>query len=170
MKTILFTTFCVALLLSSCTTTTDAWESLNYEDYSFSSYTGDYMFEDYDNYCGIYMNTLGADVSINSQEEFQELLDLMQEYNCEWYDTPTEIDFENYTLLSNFASGTGCETYFHKEVLINNEEETVTYTVTVDSVGGCEPYVSNQNWILVEKIPADYSVEFLVENRILYYE
>ena len=158
------------LVITACSTgiTTDAWESLDYNDYSFSIYS------DLDNYCGLYFNADGSIIEdeyfINSDEEFQALLDLMEEYDCEWYDGVTEIDFDNYSLLSNWAGGTGCETNFIKDVQINDGEKLVIYSVTVEQLGGCEPYASTSNWILVEKIPDDYTVLFTVNTQeVIYY-
>ncbi len=173
MKNILFTILCVALLVTGCTTTVDPWESLDSEDYSFSVYSGDFMFEDYDNYCALYMDAgsgMGIDEEyvINSDEDYQDLLAIMDEYGCEWFQGTTEIDFDQYTLLGNWASGTGCTVDFQKDVQINHDEQKVIYTVTVDDGDSdeiaCDMWSGSQNWILVEKIPDDYTVDFVVEN------
>ena len=57
---------------------------------------------------------------------------------------------------------------FHRKRLGNAYNPThkkIVYTVTVHQCGGCEKNNTSWNWVLVPKIPEDYTIEFKVCQR-----
>ncbi len=73
-----------------------------------------------------------------------------------------EIDFNTQTLLGLYADGT-CNVGFDRIVIRDNDLKKYIYTVGVNACGICESLRFSMNWILVPKLPADYTVEFIVE-------
>lgn len=75
-----------------------------------------------------------------------------------------EIDFSESTLLGLWADGGGCSINYYRSVgkLVDSKE--YLYTVTVQECGFCEMYGFSYNWVLVPKLPADYSVRFQVKS------
>jgi len=76
--------------------------------------------------------------------------------------TLPEIDFNTQTLLGLYADGT-CNVGFDRIVLRDDDLKRYTYTVGVNACGTCESLRFSMNWVLVLKLPADYTVEFIVE-------
>jgi len=76
--------------------------------------------------------------------------------------TLPEIDFNTQTLLGLYADGT-CNVGFDRIVLRDDDLKKYTYTVGVNACGMCESLRFSMNWVLVPKLPEDYTVEFIVE-------
>ena len=79
-------------------------------------------------------------------------------------ETYQPIDFSEYTLLGQYASG-GCWVVFDRNVTKNKERQTYIYTITVIECGDCYSMDSSMNWVLIPKIEDDFSVEFIVNHR-----
>lgn len=73
-----------------------------------------------------------------------------------------EIDFNAQTLLGLYADGT-CYVGFDRIVNRDDDLKRYTYTVGVNACGTCESLRFSMNWVLVPKLPEDYTVEFIVE-------
>jgi hypothetical protein len=74
-----------------------------------------------------------------------------------------EVDFSQYTVLGNHASGTGCTVSFEKHVFREDTEKKITYHLSVVEEGACEKVEYSRNLILVPRIPLEYQVLFNVE-------
>jgi len=69
------------------------------------------------------------------------------------------IDFSKYTAM-NFPVSVGCNTYFEKNVTINNAASKVTYTLVVNSCPDCEDQYRQDNWVLVPKFSTNFQVVY----------
>ena len=98
---------------------------------------------------------------IKSQEKLDSLY---QAETCSQLKKPS-IDFEAYTLLGQYVTAGGCEFKTIKEVEKNEDAKTYKYIVTVKSCGLCKMKMFNMNWILVPKLPDDYTVEFFSDEK-----
>ena len=93
---------------------------------------------------------------INSEEEYYNLFDDIM--YCDSSDLP-QVDFKKYTMLGQYASG-GCEVKFIREVTNDEKTHEYLYTITVRDCGACQVHVSSMNWVLVPKLPENYTVRF----------
>ncbi len=73
-----------------------------------------------------------------------------------------EIDFNTYTLLGLYADGT-CAVTFDRYVIRDDAAMKYIYTIGVTDCGNCDALIFGMNWVLVPKLPENYSVEFVVE-------
>ncbi len=76
--------------------------------------------------------------------------------------TLPEIDFNTHTLLGLYADGT-CNVGFDRIVNRDDDLKKYIYTVSVNACGMCESLRFSMNWVIVPKLPDDYTVEFIVE-------
>ncbi|MEN8958615.1 MAG: hypothetical protein ABF242_10625 [Flavobacteriales bacterium] len=76
--------------------------------------------------------------------------------------TTDSINFTNYTLLGKWAEG-GCNVVIERDVERKNSEKRLIYTLEVHECGNCDMLTGSMNWVLVPKIPEDYTVEFIVK-------
>jgi hypothetical protein len=74
------------------------------------------------------------------------------------------VDFSQYTVLGKYAGG-GCMVSFEREVSRNHAEKKVRYFIKVHECGNCKTGTYYVHWVLVPKIPDDYTVSFVVENK-----
>ena len=124
------------------------------------------QFIDFGNELGVLGTEMmqGKEFVMNSNAEYNKLLEFKPRYMLEdpkyqSFELPS-IDFSKYTLIGFYADGSGCKTNFHKDVKLDKKSMKLTYLITVEDVGLCEPLHSSMNWILVSKLPENYSVEF----------
>lgn len=82
---------------------------------------------------------------------------------CEESNFPS-IDFEEYTLLGQWSDGGGCTINYYRSVADLSDSKEYLYTVTVQSCGFCEMYGFSYNWVLVPKLPIDYTVRFQLKS------
>lgn len=75
-----------------------------------------------------------------------------------------EVDFENEMILGCFAQASGCEVLFHKEVQRIEPLRRYLFTVTTQSCGNCRSSFTSYNWVRVPRLPAGYTVEFLLRS------
>jgi hypothetical protein len=92
----------------------------------------------------------------------QNVLNLKVRFNNDTTYLP--IDFNQYTVLGKYASG-GCAVVFERNVSRNDAEKRVIYKIKVHECGDCLVHVGYVQWVLVPKIPDDYTVSFVVENK-----
>lgn len=71
------------------------------------------------------------------------------------------IDYSQYSLLGNYASGT-CRAVFMRDVSRDNVSKEVVYRVDVKEQGDCERLWSDPNVVLVPRIPDNYTISFSV--------
>ena len=94
--------------------------------------------------------------SITTQARLESVFDIEnQEPLCE---LPT-IDFETESLLGLFTIGE-CETKYIRSVEESAPDKSITYKVTIKSCGNCDYLDSTYNWVVIPKIPSDYTVKF----------
>ena len=72
------------------------------------------------------------------------------------------VDFSKYMLLGNYAAG-GCNVAFTRIVEQDEQAKKYSYTVKVREAGACKKLEYSMNWVLVPKLPAGYTVEFLIK-------
>jgi len=102
---------------------------------------------------------------IDTQEEYQSLLDyLSPSLSCEDFELP-ELDFSQQTLLGKFTSGVGCSVDFIRDICEDSLNKGVIYSINVIEEGDCEMLITSMNWILIPKVPSDYDIEFIVSGQ-----
>lgn len=79
--------------------------------------------------------------------------------NGNTYDT---IDFNQYTLLGKYARE-NCKVTFDRNITKNDAQKKYLYNIKVHQCGTCEINWESMNWVLVPKIPDDYTVSFNLE-------
>ncbi|HPX58934.1 MAG TPA: hypothetical protein PLL02_00720 [Bacteroidales bacterium] len=72
------------------------------------------------------------------------------------------IDFSKYSVLEKEVQTAGCSIVCERNVSKDTKNKKIVYTVTVHQCGGCEKLNTSWNWVLVPKIPEDYSIEYKV--------
>jgi hypothetical protein len=115
---------------------------------------------------GIIVNTVDiADCStpfyignfvIDSSTELDSVLQLNS--SCQ----KPEIDFTQYTLLGRYAYAQ-CTGSYLREVTKDTTNKRYNFTITVESCGSCDCLSQNMNWVLVPKLPENYTVRFTVK-------
>ncbi len=99
---------------------------------------------------------------VTTEAEYQNLINYRSPFSkCTNFVLPP-IDFSQKTLLGKYASG-GCSVYFAKKVYKNDSNKKIIYVIDVIEQGACESMIFSSNWILIPKIPSDYTVEFQVK-------
>lgn len=93
---------------------------------------------------------------IQSEAELTEALN--QTTGCE---KPT-IDFTQYTLLGRYAFTSGTGSYY-RNVDADTANSQYDFTITVENCGTCNCLNQNMNWVLVPKLPDDWTVTFTVK-------
>ncbi len=81
-------------------------------------------------------------------------------YNC--VKGQPNIDFSVYSVIGKTIKG-GCELKFRRELQIDHQNKQYIYTINFKDRGTCKKLVSNDNLVIVPKIPNDYTVIFKVE-------
>ena len=102
-------------------------------------------------------------VVIDNDATYQILLDsIFQPYssNCDSNNHPV-IDFSTHTLLGNYRDGGGCSINFIRNLYEDIPNQKYIYDIKVEEEGLCLMLGFSMNWILVPKLPENYTVEFL---------
>ncbi len=71
------------------------------------------------------------------------------------------INFDNYSLLGHYASGT-CSVSFIRKVEKDEVNSKYIYTIKIQECGLCEKRNESMNWVLVPALPKNYGVEFII--------
>jgi len=70
-------------------------------------------------------------------------------------------NFRKYSILGSFTLGSGCRTFYRRQLKINHYNKKYIYTVSVFECGGCLPARFSLNMVLVPALPDQtYEVEF----------
>ncbi|MDD2635971.1 MAG: hypothetical protein PHW82_10775 [Bacteroidales bacterium] len=80
---------------------------------------------------------------------------------CDDYTLP-EIDFTSYTLLGKYTVSNGEVKYYEREVIKDKGSSKYIYNIYMKCKNNNKAAIS-MNWVLVPKLPAGYSVEFIVD-------
>ena len=108
---------------------------------------------------------VGAYVRIDTPQAYDSLYDSVlvaspgAAVDCE---RPT-INFDQLTLLGKVIATLGCSppTVEHN-VLKNEQEKTLTFSSYLETYGDCERIHLLNEWVLVEKLPSDYVVRYVM--------
>lgn len=73
------------------------------------------------------------------------------------------IDFNQFTLLGKYASKDDCEVSYERNATRNDSQKKINYSIKVQHCGYCKKPYESMNWVLIPKIPDDYTVDFKVE-------
>ena len=77
-----------------------------------------------------------------------------------------KIDFNIYTLLGMAAHSGGCPKPDYQNIFIRNEQEKVfIMKVIITSHGTCGLGFDKNMWVIVRKIPSNYSIKFEREDK-----
>ena len=71
------------------------------------------------------------------------------------------VDFNAYSLMA-MKTTTVCSATFNRSVVIDDENETANYSIRINECPTCVNTVITENWVLVEKIPDNYTVTFTI--------
>lgn len=74
------------------------------------------------------------------------------------------IDFNKYTLLGLYASG-GCTMKIKREVIRDEDKKEYFYKVIARDCGMCKKMTFDYNFVLVPKLPKDWTVRFELKER-----
>lgn len=98
---------------------------------------------------------------INSYDEYSALLDEYRDYtqNCLTYFSP-QIDFTEKTLLGQRITVTACNVSSISEVFADPDQKQYIYQLQVNLEGTCEILFERVIWIVVPKLPDNYTVAF----------
>jgi hypothetical protein len=100
---------------------------------------------------------------INSNEDFFVLIKhKSSRESCTNFTLP-EVNFSQYTLLGKYTEGSGCSIEFQKKVYRNDTNKTITYVIKVVTDGSCDMLGTSMNWVLIPKIPLNYTINFKVK-------
>ena len=120
---------------------------------------------------GIIENSIRIDCEpASEQQEFVITNDSIFEqvftnpFTGQLYCTLPVVDFNNYSLLGLFTTGS-CEIKYIREVNRNESEQNYHYKVVVKSCGTCKKESYSYNWVTVPKIPDDWNVTFDIDNN-----
>ena len=115
--------------------------------------------------CLLVTDAVDTEFIINSQEEMQVLQQYKHDYGRCANRTLPQLDFLAFTLLGKVVSVDGCQVTVNHKVTWDEERKEVIYYIMPKSEGVCAMKTILPNWILVEKIPDDYTVRFVVEQQ-----
>lgn len=101
-------------------------------------------------------SSIGAKYIISSEIEFKKLFD-----SIDYSKLPT-IDFNSFTLLGKYETG-GCYTKVIREVTDIPKEKKYLYKIKIRNCGACKRGSVLFNFVLVPKLPSDYTVTFEVD-------
>ncbi len=76
--------------------------------------------------------------------------------------TRVPVDYSKYTLL-NFPITTHCDAAFTRKVEFNDVDDIVKYTISVEECDKCNNGILTDNFVVVPKFPASYSVTYKKE-------
>lgn len=95
---------------------------------------------------------------VNNNGEYHNLLKYKISVGCDKFELP-DIDFVHYTLIGSHLGGSGCSVNFVRKVTEDNSNKVINYTVDTITSGPCDQVVSYPSWILIPKVPSDYSIK-----------
>jgi len=116
-------------------------------------------------------NNVKCDMKLNGAQEFDvrikpskegTVINSQEEYfnQIQSSDTPY-INFDIHTLIGIYTSSGGCEACFESKFHIKSDQKKYVYEVKKKNKGRCKMLTVSNNWILVDKLPIDYTIEFI---------
>jgi hypothetical protein len=109
--------------------------------------------------CFNLVNEIPSKFVVNTQLEYERLVNYMHSYrDCGDYDLP-KIDFHNKTLLGLFVRASGCQQPRYKQTVIKNDGAFI-YVVDIKTFGMCRRGYSDILWVQVDKIEENSLIKF----------
>lgn len=71
-------------------------------------------------------------------------------------------NFEAQTLLAFFSEIKGCDAAYNRAVVKDEIQHKYIYSIEIVSCGNCNYLIPSMNWVLVPKLPEDYTVEYKI--------
>jgi len=96
---------------------------------------------------------------IRSQAEYDSLTSMLREKHFWLKEEPPEIDFEYFTLIGDESFADGSATFSY-QVLKDTLDQFINVHV-VEHYGGGRGMNVFDHWLLIPKVPDDYSVKFI---------
>ena len=109
------------------------------------------------------LHQVGTTFVIKSETELEAMVAQNLLQTCSSTRIPN-FDFDRYSLLGISMDGTGCDHYYSKKVVEKRLDKKYIYTLTPFTCGLCDIYHLATEWVLVPRLPDDYTVEFIVED------
>ena len=102
-----------------------------------------------------YFKCVRGEDAVIDEEKFKKIIAGKE---CSYLERALKVDFTKQTLIA-FHLGGDC--FVSAAAKIFRNDETKKYKVRIKNIwGGCRAAGSFQGWMVIEKIPADYAVEF----------
>lgn len=96
---------------------------------------------------------------IDTPEQYAHLMSHRLPFlQCMSFSLP-EIDLSRSTILGFPVSAGGCSIEFSRKLVIDETAKKVIFSAYVKMRGACEKQGQTMNWVIVPKIPADYTIE-----------
>ncbi len=102
------------------------------------------------------LHALQQDINVDYKETYGVLCDTLS------MDKLVEIDFSQESILGFYTEANGCSVSFGKKLTFDHRNLKAFFEITVYECGNCEMIRSDMNWVKTEKIPDDYSVEYIL--------
>ena len=80
--------------------------------------------------------------------------------------TRQAIDWNQYTVVGNPMT-VNCEVSFERSVLLNSIGNTVDYHIKATSCNACDEKRTVWNWVLIDAVPAGFSLNATQEENII---
>lgn len=91
------------------------------------------------------------------------------------FDKQIEVSFDgginyepvNFSVFSVFSLQTTapCSAGYARNVVVNNQNETVNYTITITECSTCTSSTTINNWVLTNVVPSFYEVSFNINRQ-----
>ncbi|MFA7401655.1 MAG: hypothetical protein WCZ21_03885 [Bacteroidales bacterium] len=95
---------------------------------------------------------------ITNQQEYDSIEVVKWNDTCDASLNP--INFNAYSLLGMYQRGT-CRVNFERNVSTDSINKKYIYSIKVNECGNCKTNYEHMNWVLVPKIPDNWTVEFI---------
>lgn len=97
---------------------------------------------------------------INSPNDFSATIEMSLD-NGETYKS---IDFSKYSVFG-LRTKASCSSGYYRDVLVDENNEIVTYTIDLTECETCDGETTISNWVLTEKVPSHYTAIFTVNRN-----
>ncbi|WP_207508731.1 hypothetical protein [Telluribacter humicola] len=97
-------------------------------------------------------------IQITSEQQFQQVFS----YCCATQ--LDSIDFSKYDVLGKSTVNRGSNSSYRREVQHDDTNKKIIYTITEHYCKKASPTDGRGNFVVVPKVPADFRVEFIVNN------
>ncbi len=103
---------------------------------------------------GFMTGNMGGDYVINAAHKYAQSIQVCLNGGAKSY-----INYSNYTILCCPTYGS-CNASYDREVIIDNNMQTVLYKIVVTQCTECGDSPGTENYVLVPAIPASYAVSY----------